>query len=57
MLASSPIAEGEIVVIWGGPLVRKEEADRARVEGKVVMQLDDDLYSVEERGEAPTPTS
>ena len=57
MLASSPIAEGEIVVIWGGPLVGKEEADRARVEGKVVMQLDDGLYSVEERGEAPTPTS
>ena len=57
ILASSPITEGEFIVIWGGPLVGKKEADRARVEGKVAMQLDDGLYSVEERGEAPTPTS
>ena len=54
ILASSPITEGEVIVIWGGPLVGKKEADRARVEGKVAMQLDDGLYSVEERGEDST---
>ena len=42
------------VVIWGGCLVGKEEAGRARAEGKVVMQLEDGLYSVEERGEDAT---
>ena len=54
MFATTRVAEGETVVVWGGPLVGKEEADRARAEGKVVMQLEDDLYSVEERGEDPT---
>ena len=40
MFAASRVAEGETVVIWGGSLVGKEEADRARAEGKVVMQLE-----------------
>ena len=50
----SPITPGETVVIWGGTFVEREEAERARAEGKVVMQLDDSVYSVEERGEYPT---
>ena len=54
MFAVSRVTEGETVVIWGGSLVGKEEADRARADGKVVMQLEDGLYSVEERGEDAT---
>ena len=50
----SPITPGETVVIWGGTFVEREEAERARAQGKVVMQLDDGVYSVEERGEAPS---
>ena len=54
MFAASRVAKGETVVVWGGSLVGKEEADRARADGKVVMQLEDGLYSVEERGEDAT---
>ena len=54
MFAISPFKPGETVVIWGGTFVGKDEAERARAQGKLVMQLDDDLYSVEERGEDPT---
>ena len=54
MFAMSPIASGETVVIWGGTFVERGEAERARAQGKVVMQLDDGVYSVEERGEAPS---
>ena len=54
IFAISPFTPGETVVVWGGAFVGREEADRARTQGKVVMQLDEDLYSVEERGENPT---
>ena len=47
----SPIPPGETVVIWGGTFVETAEAELARGQGKVVMQLDDGVYSVEERGE------
>ena len=49
-----PIAPDETGVIWGGTFVGMEEANRAREHGKVVMQLDDDLYSIEEPGEDQT---
>ena len=54
MFAMSPITPGETVVIWGGTFVGREQAERARTQGKVAMQLDDGAYSVEERGEAPS---
>ena len=54
MFATSPLRVGETVVIWGGAFVDIVAADRARSEGKVVMQVDDNLYSVEERGEDQT---
>ena len=50
MFATSPLSAGETVVIWGGTFVGRQEAERARVKGKLIMQLDDNLYSVEERG-------
>jgi uncharacterized protein len=37
--------------VWGGAYVNKEEAERMVQNGKLVMQWDDDLFSVEDRGE------
>jgi SET domain-containing protein len=54
MFAKSPITSGETVVVWGGTFVETEEAERARAQGKIVMQLDDDVYSIEEPGEDST---
>ena len=31
-----------------------DEAERARAHGKLMMQIDDDLYSIEEPGDDPT---
>ena len=49
--ATAPIDAGEVVVVWGGTFASFEEAQRARALGKLAMQVDDDLYTVEERGE------
>ena len=54
MFAKSPLNAGEAVAVWGGAFVGTEAADLARTEGKLVMQLDDNLYSVEERGDDRT---
>ena len=54
MFATSPLSAGEAVAIWGGTLVDIEAATLARSEGKLVMQVDDNLYSVEDRGEDQT---
>lgn len=51
MFAIRDIAEGEKVVVWGGNYVGHDEAVLAKSNGKLVMQWDDDLYSVEERGD------
>jgi uncharacterized protein len=53
MFAGTEIYEGEKVVIWGGSSVNSMGAEKASREGKLVMQWDDDLYSVEERGDDP----
>ena len=54
MFAKSPLKTGEVVVVWAGNFVTREDAERARVQGRIVMQLDDDLYSIEERGSDDT---
>ncbi len=51
MFAVEKINVDEPVLIWGGEYVKKEQADRAMSEGKLVMQWDEDLYSIEDRGE------
>ena len=51
MFAEESLSADEIVVIWGGNYVTQEELEKANVEGKIVMQLDDDLFSIEEPGE------
>lgn len=51
MFAVSKIAKDESVLVWGGEYVGRERADEAREEGKLVMQWDENLYSIEGRGE------
>lgn len=57
--AAERIEPGEVVEVWGersdGRLVvtyttDRDVAESARAQGKDVMQWDDDLYSIEERG-------
>lgn len=62
MFAIAPIKEGEVVVIWGLPNIytTKEDAEKAaakgRAEGKSIYvgQIDEGLFTVEERGIDPT---
>ena len=51
LYAIKPISEGELVVVWGGDYVNYKEAEKAKQSGHLVMQWDEDLYSVEDRGE------
>lgn len=51
MFATTDIAQGEKVVVWGGKYTDSEGAEQARQAGMLVMHLDDDLYSIETRGE------
>ena len=50
MFARTQLEAGEIVAIWGGVSGTEQEAEQA----KLVMQLDDDLYTIEERGDDDT---
>ena len=54
MYAEAQFNDGDIVVVWGGVSGTKEEAEQAREQGRLVMQLDDDLYTIEERGDSDT---
>ena len=54
MFAEAQFNDGDIVVVWGGVSGTKEEAEQAREQGRLVMQLDDDLYTIEERGDSDT---
>lgn len=51
MFAIQKIKKGEKVLNWGGLYVNKQEAKKAEKAGKLVLQWDDDLFSVETRGE------
>ena len=54
MFAKENIAKGEKVVVLGGQYTNKETAEKARENGKLIMQWDTDLYSVEDRGDDNT---
>jgi hypothetical protein len=54
MIATEAIREGERVVVFGGVYTNAAGAERAQAGGKIVMQWDDDLFSVETRGDDPT---
>jgi uncharacterized protein len=51
MVAVAWIAAGERVVVFGGDFAHAAGAERARAQSTLVMQWDDDLFSVEERGD------
>jgi len=51
MFAREPVKKGEKVVVWGGAYVTKDEAEKEKLKGKLVMQWDENLYSVEDRGD------
>lgn len=51
MFAAKPIKTGETVLIWGGGYTNEKGAKEAKKKGKLVLQWDDDLFSVEEKGE------
>lgn len=57
MFALEDIKEGEKVLVWGGEwgkdYVDKIDANKAKQEGKLIMQWDDDLFSVETPGDSP----
>ncbi|MDD3693837.1 MAG: SET domain-containing protein-lysine N-methyltransferase [Candidatus Pacebacteria bacterium] len=52
LFASQPINKGTVVIIWGGNYVNKKQADIAKNRGMLVMQFDDNLFSIEDRGES-----
>lgn len=50
MFATEPIKAGEKILVWGGEYTNATGAEEAKNDGKLVMQWDVDLYSVEDRG-------
>jgi len=46
LFAKENIAEGEIVVVWGGNFVSESEARKAKEEGKAIQQIDEFLWEV-----------
>lgn len=50
MFAEKPIQAGEILIIWGGGHTDLKGAKQGLKQGKLVMQWDDDLFSVEDFG-------
>lgn len=54
MVATERISTGTPLVVFGGAYSNARDAARARAQGKLVMQWDEDLYSIEERGDDAT---
>jgi hypothetical protein len=57
MFAVVPIKEGDVVAVWGGNFVNRAESVKARLAGKAIQQIDDDVFEVfdyEKRGEGGT---
>ncbi len=51
LFAIKPIKKGDLLVVWGGNYVDKNESEKAKKDGKLVMQWDEDLFSIEDKGE------
>ena len=51
LFAIQPISKGEPVIIYGGEYADAKDAEKAKALGKLVMQWDEDLFSIENRGE------
>lgn len=54
MITAEAIREGERVAVFGGVYTNAAGAERALAKRKIVMQWDEDLFSVESRGDDPT---
>jgi len=50
MFALRNISKGETILVWGGEYVSKEIADLAKKEHKLVMQWDENIFSIEDKG-------
>jgi hypothetical protein len=51
MFATDQIMKGEKILVWGGLYTNAIEAEKAREQGKLVMQWDDNVFSIEDRGD------
>ena len=51
MFATAAIEKGEVVAVWGGTFVNSTAADRARLTGKAVQQIDDEVFEVFDRSQ------
>jgi len=51
MFAISDIEKGEKIVVFGGDYTDEKGMKKAQKLGKLIMQWDDNLYSIEDRGE------
>ena len=51
MFAVAPIEKGEEVLKWGGTYVSATKAKKEIENGKLVMQWDENLFSVEDKGD------
>ncbi len=54
MFAKEHINKDETVVVFGGDYTDAKGAEKAKAQGKLVMHWDDDLFSVENRGDDDT---
>lgn len=54
MAATERIPTSTPLVVFGGAYTDANGAARARAQGKLVMQWDEDLYSIDERGDDAT---
>ena len=51
MFATALIKTSDIILIWGGEYANAKGAEEAKEKGRLVFQWDDDLFSVEDRGD------
>ena len=51
IFAIQPILKGETIIVYGGDYTDTMGAKKAKLSGKLVMQWDEDLFTVEDRGE------
>jgi hypothetical protein len=51
MFAKENLHKGETILVWGGEYTNKKGAEKAKQDGKLVLQWDTNLFSIENRGE------
>ncbi len=50
MFAKEDIFKGEVIIKWGGIFFTKKEIENINAKDYLIIQIDDDLYSVEKNG-------